>query len=60
MNENVSPQTVGTEGQYSLAQILGIWVAAALPMALLGWVAHPALAAKSIVSRNIRKIEGRS
>jgi membrane protease YdiL (CAAX protease family) len=47
MNENVSPQTVGTERQYSLVKILGIWVAAALPMALLGWVAHPALAAQS-------------
>jgi hypothetical protein len=35
MNENVSPQTVGTERQYSLAKILGIWVAAAAPMALL-------------------------
>ena len=47
MNENVSPQTVGTERQYSLVKILGIWVAAAVPMALLGWVAHPALATRS-------------
>ena len=38
MNENVSPQTVGTERQYSLVKILGIWVAAAVPMAILGWV----------------------
>lgn len=30
--------------QYSLAQILGIWAAAAIPMALLGWVANPILA----------------
>ena len=35
MNENVSPQTVGTERQYSLVKILGIWVAAAVPMASL-------------------------
>ena len=47
MNENGSPQTIGTERQYGLAKILGLWVAAALPMALLGWVAHPALAAQS-------------
>ncbi len=31
------------EGQYSLWQILGIWLAAGLPMWLLGWVAYPAL-----------------
>lgn len=30
--------------QYSLAQILGIWAAAAFPMAFLGWVANPFLA----------------
>jgi len=47
MAENVSQNAVGTEGQYSLVKILGIWVAAAAPMAILGWVAHPALAAKS-------------
>jgi membrane protease YdiL (CAAX protease family) len=35
---------VQEENQYSLAKILGIWVAAALPMAILGWVAYPALA----------------
>ncbi|MCI0691664.1 CPBP family intramembrane metalloprotease [candidate division KSB1 bacterium] len=33
-----------TTSQYSLAQILGIWAAAAFPMALLGWVADPFLA----------------
>jgi membrane protease YdiL (CAAX protease family) len=44
MNENVSPQTVGTEGQYSLVKILGIWAAAAIPMGILGWVVAPALA----------------
>ena len=47
MSENVAPQTAGTEGQYGLLKILGIWVAAAAPMAILGWVAHPALAAQS-------------
>ena len=30
--------------QYSLAKILGIWAAAALPMAILTWVIYPALA----------------
>lgn len=29
--------------QYSLAQILGVWAAAALPMGLLAWVAAPLL-----------------
>jgi len=29
--------------QYSLVQILGIWIAAALPMAILTWVVYPAL-----------------
>lgn len=29
--------------QYTLWQILGIWLAAALPMGLLGWAAYPAL-----------------
>jgi len=39
-----APQRAGeTNDPYSLAKILGLWVAAALPMALLGWVAHPAL-----------------
>jgi membrane protease YdiL (CAAX protease family) len=44
MSNSPSPQS---NDQYSLAKILGLWVAAALPMAILGWVAHPALAAKS-------------
>jgi len=30
--------------QYSLAKIIGLWAAAALPMAILGWVVYPALA----------------
>ena len=41
MNKSTSPQS---GSQYSLFQILGIWVAAALPMAILGWVVAPALA----------------
>lgn len=30
--------------QYSLGQLSGIWAAAALPMATLGWIANPLLA----------------
>jgi uncharacterized protein len=30
--------------QYSLAQVLAIWAAAALPMGILGWIVAPALA----------------
>ena len=30
-------------GQYSLRQILGIWLLVTLPMALLSWVVAPAL-----------------
>jgi len=33
-----------TKPQYSLPQVLGIWAAAALPMAFLGWVVNPVLA----------------
>jgi len=33
-----------TTPQYSLAKILGIWAAAAVPMAILGWIVAPALA----------------
>ncbi len=33
-----------TTAQYSLAKILGIWAAAAIPMAILGWIVAPALA----------------
>jgi membrane protease YdiL (CAAX protease family) len=32
------------QDQYSLIKILGIWAAAALPMAILGWVVYPLLA----------------
>src|SRR5678815_4030020 len=31
--------------QYSLGKILGLWALAAIPMAILGWVVAPALAA---------------
>jgi hypothetical protein len=34
---------VAGEGQYSLARILLIWAAAAVPMAVLAWVAAPAV-----------------
>ena len=44
MTTIASQNPVGTEEQYSLAKILGIWAAAALPMAILGWVVAPALA----------------
>ena len=30
--------------QYSLAQILGVWAAAALPMGVLSWIIAPSLA----------------
>jgi membrane protease YdiL (CAAX protease family) len=43
MTTNVSQNAVETKEQYSLAKILGIWAAAALPMGILGWVAYPAL-----------------
>jgi hypothetical protein len=33
-----------TQRQYSLTQILGLWAAAALPMAFLSWVVNPILA----------------
>ena len=44
MTTNATQRAVETNDQYSLAKIFGLWVAAALPMALLGWVVHPALA----------------
>ncbi len=39
---NVSPIA-----QYSVGKILGIWTAAAIPMAILGWVVYPELASES-------------
>ena len=44
MTANVSQKAVGTEEQYSLAKILGIWAIVSLPMALLTRVVVPALA----------------
>ena len=43
MTTNASEKTVEND-QYSLAQILGIWAAAAVPMGILGWIVAPALA----------------
>ena len=43
MTTNVSPKAVGTEEQYSLAKILGLWVAVAAPMGILAFVVYPAL-----------------
>lgn len=40
MNTTTSTQS---NGQYSLIQIFGIWLAAGVPMWLLGWVAYPAM-----------------
>lgn len=37
--------TTDRQDQYTLWQILGIWLAAGAPMWLLGWVAYPALSA---------------
>lgn len=37
--------------QYSLGKILAIWAAAALPMAILGWVIAPALASGAPTGR---------
>jgi hypothetical protein len=42
-SETVAWNLVQEENQYSLAKILGIWVAAALPMGILSWVVYPAL-----------------
>ena len=36
--------TVQEENQYSLTKILGLWVAAAVPMGILSYVVYPALA----------------
>ncbi len=43
MTTNVSEKAIGTDEQYGLAKILGIWVLAAAPMGLLAWVVFPAL-----------------
>lgn len=43
-SKSIAWSEVQEEGQYSLAKILGIWVAAALPMGILSWVVYPTLA----------------
>ena len=42
MGTSVS-QNVAEEEQYSLAEILGIWLLAAAPMGALAWIAFPVL-----------------
>jgi len=41
----MTTQTTSNNNQYTLWQILGIWLAVAVPMGLLGWAAYPALSA---------------
>jgi len=43
MTAFASQKAAGTREQYSLARILGIWAAAALPMGILSFVVYPAL-----------------
>ena len=41
---NLQPLAINSKkDQYTLGQVLGIWLAAGAPMWLLGWVAYPAL-----------------
>ena len=40
MSNSTSTQS---KDQYSLAKIIGLWAAVALPMGILGWVVYPAL-----------------
>src|SRR5215211_1842750 len=40
------PPSQSLSEQYSLAKILGVWAAAALPMAVLAWVVAPLVAAR--------------
>jgi membrane protease YdiL (CAAX protease family) len=40
------PSNSSTVPQYSLVQVLGIWAAAAIPMAILGWYVAPMLASE--------------
>jgi membrane protease YdiL (CAAX protease family) len=44
MTEKALQIETGIEGQYSLSRIIAIWAAAALPMAILGWIAFPLIA----------------
>ena len=45
MAKKLSHNAIEREEQYSLVEILLIWLAAGVPMWLLGWVAYPALSA---------------
>ena len=40
MNESTSTQA---NDQYSLAKILGLWVAVSAPMGILAWIVYPLL-----------------
>ncbi len=42
-NEVRANASAGTEVQYSLGRILGIWALAAIPMGILGWIVFPAI-----------------
>jgi hypothetical protein len=44
ISESTAWNTVQEGNQYSLAKILGLWVAAAAPMGILSYVVYPALA----------------
>jgi hypothetical protein len=44
MTTNASQRAVGTQDQYSLVKILGIWAAATLPTAILSWIVFPLMA----------------
>jgi membrane protease YdiL (CAAX protease family) len=44
MSNYTHSKTAEASDQYSLAKILGIWAAAALPMAILSWIIFPLLA----------------
>ncbi len=52
---NNSPSTQAND-QYSLAKILGIWVAAAVPMPILSFVIGPALAARTGLEPGIARM----
>lgn len=39
---------MNSKNQYTLWQILAIWLSAAIPMGLLGWVAYPPSARDSL------------
>jgi len=51
--EEVVDRYVGAT-QYSLAQILGVWAAAAVPMGILAWVVAPKLAIDSAAKATSR------